>query len=99
MARRQAATEVLSAGADGAAIATRIGRETIGRAALAFRAVDLDGDGIPDKTRARAEVEEPGASIKDAASGAADAISSLFRHRRGNSAALETPVSQPPEAD
>ena len=76
----QAATEardqVLTTTAEGAAAARRIGARTFDQAAGALRAVDLDGDGIPDKPRAVAVVEDVGLAIKGTAVGAANAIGS-----------------------
>ena len=69
--------------AEGVPAAQRLSSpEFLGRAADAFRAVDIDGDGIPDKPRARVVVEDAGSAIKDAAAGAADAARSFFRRRR-----------------
>lgn len=69
--------------AEGVPAAQRLSSpEFLGRAADAFRAVDIDGDGIPDKPRARVVVEDAGSAIKDVAAGAADAARSFFRRRR-----------------
>lgn len=56
--------------------------ELVERATEAFRSVDLDGDGIPDKARAQTAVEDAGSALKGAATGAAGALSSLLRRRR-----------------
>lgn len=76
----QAATEardqVLITTAEGAAVARRVGARTFDQAAEALRAVDLDGDGIPDKPRAVAAVEDAGLAIRGTAAGAASAIGS-----------------------
>ena len=58
------------------------GTEFLQRATEAFRPVDLDGDGIPDKPRAFTAAEDAGSAIKGAAAGAAGAVSSLFRRKR-----------------
>lgn len=58
------------------------GIEFLQRATEAFRPVDLDGDGIPDKPRAFTTAEDAGSAIKGAAAGAAGAVSSLFRSKR-----------------
>jgi hypothetical protein len=75
---RQAATEVrdraFTATAEGADAARRLCAETFDQAAGALRAVDIDGDGIPDKPRALAAAEDAGSAIKGAAAGAAGAI-------------------------
>lgn len=47
---------------------------TFDQAAGALRAVDVDGDGIPDKPRALVVAEDAGSAIKGAAAGAAGAI-------------------------
>lgn len=74
----QAATEVrdkvITTTAEGVGAARRFGAETFDQAADALRAVDLDGDGIPDKPRALSAVEDAGSAIKGAAAGAAGAI-------------------------
>lgn len=57
--------------------------EFLERATEAFRSVDLDGDGIPDKARARTAVEDAGSALRGAATGAAGAVGSLLRRRRG----------------
>lgn len=75
---RQAAIEVrdraFTATAEGADAARRIGAEAFDQAAGALRAIDIDGDGIPDKPRALAAAEDAGSAIKGAAAGAAGAI-------------------------
>lgn len=58
------------------------GTEFLQRATEAFRPVDLDGDGIPDKPRAFTAAEDAGSAIKGAAAGAAGTVSSLFRRKR-----------------
>lgn len=50
--------------------------ETFEQASEAFRWVDIDGDGIPDKPRALVAAEDAGSAIKGAASDAAEAIGS-----------------------
>ncbi|CAM3466590.1 hypothetical protein [Isoptericola cucumis] len=52
------------------------------RATEAFRAVDLDGDGIPDKPRVRSAAEDAGSAFKNAAAGTAGAVGSLLRRKR-----------------
>lgn len=67
----QAATEmrdtVLTTTAEGFDAARHYSAEAFDQATEAFRAVDIDGDGIPDKPRALSAVENAGAAIKDAA--------------------------------
>lgn len=53
--------------------------EGVDRATEAFRAVDVDGDGIPDRPRAAVAAEEAGVAIKGAAIGVADAFGTLFK--------------------
>ena len=73
--------KVVETGADGLGAARQFTSETYDRATGAFRSVDLDGDGVPDKPRAVSAVEETGAAIKAATQGAADSIGSIFRRR------------------
>lgn len=74
----QAATEVrdkvFTTTAEGVGAARRFGAETFDQAAEGLRAVDIDGDGIPDKSRALSAVEDAGSAIKGAAADAAGAI-------------------------
>jgi hypothetical protein len=74
----QAATEVrdkvFTTTAEGVDAARRFGAKTFDQAAEALRAVDIDGDGIPDKPRALSAVEDAGSAIKGWAADAADAI-------------------------
>lgn len=56
--------------------------EGVDRATEAFRAVDIDGDGVPDKPRAAVAAEEAATAIKGAATGVADALGTLFAHKR-----------------
>ena len=68
-------------GLDGAAAAKRFGDETLDRATQPFRAVDIDGDGVPDQPRAAAAADQAGAAIKSAASGLAGAFGTLFQRK------------------
>jgi hypothetical protein len=81
----QAATEVrdkvLTTTVQGVDTARRFGTETFDHAAEAFRAVDIDGDGIPDKPRALSAVEDAGSAIRGSAAGAASTIGSLFKRK------------------
>lgn len=81
----EARDKVIETGTDGVSAAKRLGSETFDRATDAFRSVDLDGDGIPDKPRAQSAVEDAGAAIKGATAGAAEAVGSIFRRRRDSS--------------
>lgn len=66
--------------------------ELFGRATEAFRSVDLDGDGIPDKARARSAVEDAGSALRGAATGAAGAMGSLLRRHRGSAPSTDDSV-------
>lgn len=81
--------KVVETGAEGVDTAMRLGNQTFDLATEAFRPVDLDGDGIPDKPRALTAAEGAGTAIQEATAGAADMVSSFFRRRRGGSAAPE----------
>lgn len=81
--------KVLETGTGGVDAARRFGNETRDRASEVFRSVDLDGDGIPDKPRARTAVEDAGSAIKGATAGAAGAVGHLFRRKRDGSAMPE----------
>lgn len=76
---------------DGWESAERSGSDFIKRTADAFRSVDLDGDGIPDKPRARAAAE-------DALKGAADKVWP-FRRKRDDNSPEEIAADPTPEAD
>ncbi|MGD7732391.1 hypothetical protein ACQCX5_05435 [Propionibacteriaceae bacterium G57] len=71
------------------------------RASDVFRAVDTDGDGVPDKRRITAAADEAGAAIADAASGVAGAFGSLFKRREtaGPNAAAEDAAPQQDATD
>jgi len=58
--------------------------ELFDRAADAFRSVDIDGDGIPDRPRARTAMDEAGSAIKDVAADAKGAVASLLRRKKGD---------------
>lgn len=73
----------------------RRGAELLDRATEAFRSVDLDGDGVPDKSRARSAVEDASSALKGAAAGTAGAAGSLLRRRRAGDA---TPDDHDPES-
>ena len=73
--------------------------EGVDRATEAFRAVDLDGDGVPDKPRAALAAEEAGAALKGAAAGIAGAFGTLRKrkHSEPRAAAGPEPGSEPAE--
>ncbi len=78
----EARDKVLAAGSSGAAAARRRGDEAFEHATGAFRSVDIDGDGVPDRPRAAAAAEEVGAALKGAASGVAGAFGTLFQRKQ-----------------
>lgn len=78
--------KVLSAANHGANAAARAGVSTVDRATEVFRAVDIDGDGVPDRPRAAAAADEAGAAIRGAAVGVAGAVSTLFARKEGQAA-------------
>ncbi|WP_104194503.1 hypothetical protein [Cryobacterium sp. M25] len=77
----EARDKVLASASGGVTVAGRFGAETFDRATESFRAVDIDGDGIPDKPRAVAAAENASAAIKGATSGVTDAIGSILRRK------------------
>ncbi|MER7796600.1 hypothetical protein [Microbacterium sp. NPDC096154] len=91
----RAAVEVgermIASASEGATAAARLGTSTLDRATEAFRAVDIDGDGIPDKPRAATAAEEAGAAVKGAAAGVAGALGTLFGRRRVDGEGPEEP--------
>lgn len=90
----QAAAEVrdkvIASASEGVSAAGRFSTDTFDRATEAFRAVDVDGDGVPDKPRAAAAAEEAGAAIKGAAIGVAGAFGTLFKRRQAEGAPTES---------
>ena len=100
----QAATEIrdkaLASASEGASAAGRFGSDTLDRATEAFRAVDRDGDGVPDKPRAAAAAGEAGAALKGAATGVAGAFGTLFKRKQPSAtsdemAGPQTAVEEP----
>ena len=89
----QAAAEmrgkVFASASGGVTAAGRFGAQSFGQATEVFRAVDIDGDGIPDKPRAATAAEDAGAAVRDAASGVADAIGGRFKRKQGKRAYAE----------
>ena len=91
----EARDKVIETGTEGVGVAKRVGNETLDRATEAFRSVDLDGDGVPDKPRAQSAVEDAGSAIKGATAGAAEAVGSLFRRKRDGGATPKNPDAAP----
>ena len=63
--------------------------EFIDRATEAFRSVDIDGDGVPDRPRARVAVDEASSAIRDATADARSAVVSRLRRRQPVSTTAE----------
>lgn len=78
----------------GASVVGRVGAESVDRATEAFRAVDIDGDGIPDQPRAAAAAENAGAAVKGAASEVAGVIGSVFKRQKDNKSSSENSTSE-----
>lgn len=99
----QAATEardkVLASATQNLATAKRFGAETVDRSTEAFRAVDIDGDGVPDRPRAAAAAGEAGTAIKDAATGVAGAFGTLFKRKKDSGAPQTASHSEPATAE
>jgi len=74
---------VLAAGAERAAAAKRFGEQTAGRAADTFRPVDIDGDGVADRSRAAAAAGEAASAVKNAVMGVAGTVGSFVARTRG----------------
>ncbi|WP_324012481.1 hypothetical protein [Microbacterium sp. JZ37] len=70
----------------GAAAAARFSTPTVDRATEAFRAVNIEGDGIADKPSVAAAAEEASAALKGAAAGVAGASGMLFARKQADSA-------------
>ncbi|TRY20240.1 hypothetical protein FOJ82_05095 [Tessaracoccus rhinocerotis] len=92
---RQAAAElrdrVVGSAVDGVSAAGRFGSDTLDRATRPFRAVDIDGDGVPDKSRAAAAATRAGDAIKGAATGAVGRAGRLFRRKPTQDTAVDGP--------
>lgn len=82
----EARDKVLTAGADGVVAARRFGGSAVERVSESFRAVDIDGDGIPDQSRARSAVDAAGSKVRGFASGAVGRVGSLLRRRSSDEA-------------
>lgn len=80
----EARDRVVTSGAEGVAAAQRFGAKTFDQAAEAFRAVDIDGDGVPDQLRALAAAKDAGSAIGGLVAGAAGAVGSLLRRKQGS---------------
>ena len=89
----QAVAEVrdkaLASASGGASAAGRVGADTFDRATEAFRAVDIDGDGIPDKPRVMVAADNAGAAVKGAASSVTGAFGSMLSRKTDKRASSE----------
>jgi hypothetical protein len=90
--------KALASASEGASAAAQIGAGTFNRAAEVFRAIDIDGDGVPDKARAAAAAENASAAVKGAASNVTGAIGSVFRRKADKSSSAGKPLSETTEA-
>lgn len=80
--------------AQGGTTGSNAWEDAFNRTADAFRWVDIDGDGVPDKPRAATAVEGVGSAIRGAAVGAAGSVGGLFRRGRPTD-----PAEDPPRAE
>ena len=89
----QAVVEVrdkaVASASGGVAAAGHFGAETFDRAAGAFRALDIDGDGVKDKPRAAAAADNASVKVKGAASSLANSIGSIWTPKADKSSAPE----------
>lgn len=85
----EAGEKVRVSASEGAAAAARFSTSTVDRATEAFRAVDIDGDGIPDKPRAAAAAEKAGAALRGAGAGVAGAFGTLFARKQADATSTE----------
>lgn len=87
----QAAAEVVASASAGVSAAGRFGAETFDRATGVFRAVDIDGDGVPDKPRAADAVEDASVAVKSATSNVADVLGTLFKRKHDEGVSSRKP--------
>ncbi|HRL81223.1 MAG TPA: hypothetical protein PLK46_12940 [Propioniciclava sp.] len=80
----QAVGEVVDKVRAGTIAAKRLGDETFNHATEVFRAVDLDGDGIPEPPRAATAAAQASEAIKGAAAGVSGAVGILFQRKRAD---------------
>ncbi|MHA6668541.1 hypothetical protein ACX3O0_06680 [Homoserinimonas sp. A447] len=94
----QAVAEVrnkaLATASVGVSAAGRVGVETFDRATEALRAVDIDGDGIPDIQRAVVAAENASAAVKGAAFGVTGSIGSMLSRKTTERASSEKSTSE-----
>ena len=87
-----AGQKMRTSAAEVAAAAALFSASQVDRATEAFRAVDTDGDGIPNKRRAVAAAEEASAAVKGAAAGVTGAFGTLFGRKRTDVEGTDTPA-------
>lgn len=68
----------------GTIAAKRLGDGTFNHATEVFRAMDLDGDGIPEPPRAATAAAQASEAIKGAAAGVSGAVGILFQRKRAD---------------
>lgn len=90
---RQAAGEAVqkaaAARSESAAAVKRFGGQGFDKATGVFRAVDIDGDGVPGQPRAAAAVQQAGQALRGAAGSVGGAIGGLFRRKADNAPSIE----------
>lgn len=73
--------QVILGAVSGAAAVGSFGMGAVDRAAIAFTPVDLDGDGVPDKSPAQIAAEQAGDAARVAVSNVAGFFGSLFNRK------------------
>ncbi len=74
--------KIVAASVEGATTVKHFGNDTFERTADIFRPIDIDGDGVPDKSRATMAVEDAGSTIINTASNVAGKLGKLFQRSR-----------------
>lgn len=86
--------KALASASGGVSAAGRAGADSFDRVAGAFREIDVDGDGIPDKSQAAVAAGNAGAAVKGAATSVSGAIGSMFTRKAEKSSSTEVPVPE-----
>jgi hypothetical protein len=86
--------KALASASEGVTAAGRAGAESFDWAAGAFRAVDVDGDGSPDKSRVALAAGNASAAVKGAATSATGAFGSMFTRKTHKSSFSEAPIPE-----
>lgn len=76
--------KALSSASEGMTVAQKIGIKTFDKTSEAFRAVDIDGDGIPDRPRAAVAAENATAALTGGVSTAVAGVIGAMRTRRAD---------------